>query len=152
MLSTSIKSYLDNHNISYKTVSHPRAYTALQCAQAAHIKGGNFAKSVVVKLDGKFVLVEIPAHLRLDLDEFKKETRAKDAEIAHEYEFQDKFSDCEIGAIPLLGELYGMDVYLADSLAHQEWLAFNAGNHNELLKINSKDFLALVHPKTLSYC
>lgn len=143
---------MNNHDVAYKTISHPRAYTASQCAQAAHIKGNYFAKSVVVKLDGKFVLVAIPANIRLDLDLLKKETQAKHAEIAQEFEFQDKFIDCEVGAIPLLGELYGMDVYLADSLAHKEWLVFNAGNHSQLLKIKSEDFLNLVHPKTLSQC
>ncbi len=152
MLSSGIRKYMTTHHVKYETISHSRAYTALQCAQAAHIKGGYFAKSVVVKLDNKFVLVAIPANVRLDIEQFKKETQAKHAEIAHETEFQDKFSDCEIGAIPLFGELYGMDVYLAESLTHKEWLAFNAGNHNELLKIKSEDFLNLVHPKTLSYC
>lgn len=152
MISPNIRKYLHNHDVKFKTISHPRAYTALQCAQGAHIKGGFFAKSVVVKLDDKFVLVAIPANIRLDLEQLKKTTKAKHAELAHEYEFQDKFADCEIGAIPLLGELYGMDVYLADSLAHKEWLAFNAGNHNQLIKIKGEDFLNLVHPKTLPNC
>lgn len=143
---------MHNHDIAYKTISHSRAYTASQCAQAAHIKGNCFAKSIVVKLDGKLALVAIPAHIRLDLDQFKRETQAKHVEIAKEFEFQDKFTDCEVGAIPLFGELYGMDVYLADSLAHKEWLVFNAGNHNQLLKIRGKDFLNLVHPKALSQC
>ncbi|WP_231950200.1 aminoacyl-tRNA deacylase [Legionella lansingensis] len=143
---------MKNHHIAYKTISHPRAYTASQCAQAAHIKGNYFAKSVVVKLDGKFAIIAIPANIRLDLDRLKKETGAEHAEIAKEFEFQSKFTDCEVGAIPLFGELYDMDVYLADSLAHKEWLVFNAGNHNQLLKVKSEDFLNLVHPKTLSQC
>ncbi len=143
---------MHNHDIAYKTISHSRAYTASQCAQAAHIEGNCFAKSIVVKLDGKFALVAIPAHIRLDLDQLKRETQAKHVEIAKEFEFQDRFTDCEVGAIPLFGELYGMDVYLADSLAHKEWFVFNAGNHNQLLKIRSEDFLNLVHPKALSQC
>ncbi|KTD73452.1 aminoacyl-tRNA deacylase [Legionella tucsonensis] len=152
MLSPSIRKYMHNHDIAYKTISHSRAYTASQCAQAAHIEGNCFAKSIVVKLDGKFALVAIPAHIRLDLDQLKRETQAKHVEIAKEFEFQDRFTDCEVGAIPLFGELYGMDVYLADSLAHKEWFVFNAGNHNQLLKIRSEDFLNLVHPKALSQC
>lgn len=152
MLSPSLRKYMDNHDVAYKTISHPRAYTASQCAQAAHIKGDSFAKAVVVKLDGRFILVAIPANIRLNLALLKKETKAKHVKIAHEFEFQDKFTGCEIGAIPPLGPLYGMDVYLADSLAHQEWIVFNAGNHNELLQMKSKDFLNLIHPKTLSQC
>ncbi|MCW8418897.1 YbaK/EbsC family protein [Fluoribacter dumoffii] len=152
MLSSSIKNYMKSHNIPYKTISHPRAYTASQCAQGAHIKGDHFAKSVVVKRDGKFVLVAIPANIRLNLEHFKQKTHAKHVEIPQEWEFQNQFIDCEIGAIPLLGELYSMDVYLDDGLAHQEWLVFNAGNHNQLLKVKNKDFLNLVHPKIFSQC
>lgn len=72
MLTPSIREYMHSHDIAYKTISHPRAYTASQCAQAAHIKGNCFAKSIVVKLDGKFALVAIPAHARLDLNLLKK--------------------------------------------------------------------------------
>ncbi|KTC79806.1 aminoacyl-tRNA deacylase [Legionella cherrii] len=152
MLSLSLRKYMKDHDIAYKTINHPRAYTASQCAQGAHIKGDYFAKSVIVKLDGKFVLIAIPANVRLDLEQLKNETHAKQVEIAKEFEFQDKFADCEVGALPIFGELYGMDVYLADSLAHKEWLVFNAGNHTQLLKIKCNDFLNLVHPKTLSQC
>lgn len=150
MLSPSIINYMNSHNVVYKTINHPREYTASQCAQAAHIKNEHFAKSVIVKLDGQFILVAIPANTRLDLDQLKKETHARHTKIANEFEFQDKFTDCEVGAIPLLGELYGMDVYLADSLTHKEWLVFNAGNHNQLIKIKTTDFLNLVHPKIIS--
>ncbi|MBN9228554.1 MULTISPECIES: aminoacyl-tRNA deacylase [Legionella] len=152
MLSLSIRKYMKDHDIAYETINHPKAYTASQCAQGAHIKRNNFAKSVIVKLDGKFVLVAIPANIRLNLEQLKKEAHAKRAEIAQEFEFQDRFKDCEIGALPIFGELYGMDVYLADSLAHKEWLVFNAGNHDQLLKIKCIDFLNLIHPKTLSQC
>ncbi len=149
MLSPKLKSYLKKHDIKYETISHANAITASETAQAAHISGKQLAKSVAVKIDGKMTLVALPSNRRLNVREFRDATKANNVEIMHEYEFQNKFDECEVGAMPPLGDLYNVDIYLADSLAQQKWIAFNAGNHHELLKMRAKDYLELVHPKIL---
>jgi Ala-tRNA(Pro) deacylase len=149
MITSHIKNYLKSHDVSYKTIAHPQTYTASQAAQSAHVSGKYFAKSVIVKLDGKYAMATIPANERLNLDSLKSAAHAKEAKIVHEYEFKDKFDDCEIGAMPPFGELYKMDVYMADSLAQQKWLVFNGGTHNELLKLSSNDYMYLENPKIL---
>lgn len=152
MLSREIKHYLKEHSIPYSVISHSTAYTAAQTAQSAHVSGKNLAKVIVVKMDGKFSLIALPAHEQLDLQTLKKETKCKNIEIAHEYEFSDKFLGCEVGAMPPFGELFGMEVYAAESLKNQNWIAFNGGNHNDLIQMSCTDFLKLVHPKFLSAC
>lgn len=147
-----IKDYLKDHNVSYATISHTPAFTASQIAQAAHIPGKHLGKSVIVKLDDKLAMVLLPAHQRLDFKRLQESTQAQKVELAHEFDFDDTFHDCELGAMPPFGELYGLDVYLADSLSHIDWVAFNAGTHDELLRLSMKDFLALVHPKLLPRC
>ena len=147
-----LKQYLKQHKIDFTTIKHSPAYTASQIAQAAHVPGRWLAKVVVVKLDGTFAMAVLPASHRLDLAEIKQQSKAKSVEIAHEYEFKDKFPHCDLGAMPPVGELYDMDVYLADSLADQEWLAFNAGTHTELIQVKAKDFLKWAHPKSLHHC
>ncbi len=147
-----LKRYLTDNKIDYTTIKHSTAYTASQIAQAAHIPGKWLAKVVVVKLDGNFAMAVIPAHQRLDLAELKKAAKAKIADIAHEYEFKDKFPGCDLGAMPPIGDLFDMDIYLADSLADQEWLAFNGGTHEELIQVKAKEFLKWIHPKALHHC
>lgn len=149
MLSPKIESYLKDHDVEYETVVHSNAITASETAQVSHISGKQLAKSVAVKVDGKVSLVAIPANRRLNIRDFREATHANNVEVMHEYEFQNKFDDCEIGAMPPLGELYNVDIYLADSLAKQNWIAFNGGNHQELLKMSSQDYIDLVHPKIL---
>lgn len=144
-----ILDYLKEHNINFSTINHTPAYTASQIAQTAHVPGRKMAKCVMVKLDGKLTIVLIPAHQRIDLENIKKQARAQLVELAHEYEFSDKFPNCELGAMPPFGELFNMNVFIADSLSHQDWLAFNAGSHSELIKMDMKDFLKLVHPQLL---
>jgi Ala-tRNA(Pro) deacylase len=56
------------------------------------------------------------------------------------------FPDCEVGAMPPLGNLYDLKVYVDKSLAADEQIAFNAGTHAELIQIAYRDFERLVRP------
>lgn len=150
MLSHELKHYLDEHDIAYDTISHTTSYTASQTAQSAHIPGKRLAKVVIAKIDGELAMVALPACAQLDLKSLQTSAGAKQVELAHEYEFTDKFPDCDVGAMPPIGEMYGMDVYLADSLSHEDWIAFNGGTHTDLLQMSTKDFLKLVHPKLIT--
>ena len=138
--------YLDDHQICYTTITHSPAFTAQEIAQAAHIPGHELAKTVIVKLDDKLVEVVLPASQKLDLDKLKAATGAVKAELATEIEFERCFPDCEVGAMPPCGNLYNMEVYVAPSLGHERKIAFNAGNHSELICMNYKDYEQLVHP------
>lgn len=152
MLANTFKDYLDKKSVRYEEIPHLPAYTAAETAQAAHIKGRHMAKVVIVKLDGKLAMTVLPANKHIDLDMLKKVGHSDDVEIAHEYEFSDKFEDCEVGAMPPFGELYGMDVFLADSLSHQDWVAFNCGSHSELITMDNESFLKLVRPEIIPEC
>lgn len=144
--------FLKRRKINFSTINHTPAYTASQTAQTAHISGKNMAKIVIVKLDGRLTMVVMPAHARVDFNNLRDQTKARKVELAHEYEFSDKFPGCELGAMPPLGEMYNMQVIVADSLSHQPWLAFNAGSHSELIRMSTEDFLQMVHPKLLPQC
>lgn len=147
----SIKEYLKNHEVKYSTVEHTPAYTAPEIAANSHISGKLLAKVVIVKLDGKFAMIVEPSNQLVNLDLLKDQIGAKKIELASEYEFKDKFPDCELGAMPPFGELYDMDVYVAESLTKDGQIAFNAGTHTELIKMKYRDFEKLVHPKILKH-
>ena len=139
--------FLDSHKIRYITMRHSQAYTAQEVAQSAHIHGLEFAKTVVVKLDGKQALAALPAPEKIDLDLMATAAGAEKAELATEKEFEASFPDCETGAMPPVGNLFDMDVYLEEEMASNEKITFNAGTHTELVQISMKDFLSLVNPK-----
>ena len=67
--------------------------------------------------------------------------------LASEEDFKDRFPECEVGAMPPFGNIYGMDVYVAASLAEDEEIAFNAGTHTELIRLDYQDFERLVQPR-----
>ena len=93
----------------------------------------------------------IPGSYKIDLHILKEMLGNENIRIASEYEFVDKFPECEIGAMPPFGNLYDMEVYAAGSLAEDEEIAFNAGTHTELIKMSYKDFERLVHPKVIEF-
>jgi Ala-tRNA(Pro) deacylase len=146
-----LKEYLDNMNVKYATINHPVAYTSQQIASVTHIKGKELAKTVMVKIDGKMAMVVLPASYKVDLDLVKIATGANIISLATEAEFQNMFSDCEAGAMPPFGNLYGIDVYAEEKLAEDEEIVFNACSHRELIKLEYKDFKRLVKPKMGRY-
>lgn len=146
-----LKEYLDDHNVEYITINHSRAFTAQTIAAKAHIPGKKLAKSVIIMMDGKMVMAVLPASYRVDFPQLKIALGANKVELAHEYEFKTKFPDCELGAMPPFGNLYGVDVYVAKSLAEDEEIAFNACTHSLLIKMRYEDFDRLVKPKILTF-
>lgn len=144
-----LKDFLDGEGVKYVTVTHSVAYTAQEIAARAHVRGKNLAKTVVVKLDGKIAMVVLPATFKIDFELLEKASGAKEIELASEREFKDMFPDCELGAMPPFGNLYGFDVYVAKTLTEGEEIAFNAGSHTELLKLPYADFERLVKPKVV---
>ncbi len=148
---TKLKEYLDSNNIKYVTISHSPAYTAQGVAAAAHISGRELAKTVIVWVEGKPAMVVLPASARVNFALLKEVIGSDNVELAHEQEFRDYFPDCDLGAMPPFGNLYGIDVYVSERLAEQEEIAFNACTHTEIVKMSYSDFESLVHPKILRF-
>jgi Ala-tRNA(Pro) deacylase len=120
-------------------------------AASAHVPGKALAKTVIIKIDGKMAMAVLPANRKVVVQDLREITGAERVQFATEVEFKNLFPDCETGAMPPFGNLYGMDVYVAPSLAEDEEIAFNAGTHTELIKMSYKDFERLVKPKVLSF-
>ena len=146
-----LKEFLDKNKVKYVSMSHSTAYTAQEIAASAHIPGKELAKTVVVKLDGKMAMAVLPASYRIDFDLLKRASGANEATLAGEREFKDTFPGCEVGAMPPFGNLYDMDVYVAESLAEDEEIAFNAGSHTELIRLPYEDFERLVKPIVVKF-
>ncbi|OGU15677.1 MAG: deacylase [Gemmatimonadetes bacterium RIFCSPLOWO2_12_FULL_68_9] len=144
-----LKEFLDQQGVKYVTITHSPAYSANEIAASAHIKGKELAKTVIVKLDGKMAMAVLPSSDRVDFELLKRAAGATQVELADEREFRDLFPDCELGAMPPFGNLYDMEVLASKRLAEDEEIAFNAGSHDQLIRLGYGDFERLVRPKTV---
>ena len=146
-----LKEFLDEQNIKYVTISHSPAYTAQEIAARAHVPGKEIAKTVLVKMEGKLVMAVLPGSFKINFESLKNVLGSQNVRLADEHEFKDKFPDCEVGAMPPFGNLYGVEVFVASSLAEDEEIAFNACSHSQLIKMAYSDYERLVNPIRLQF-
>ena len=146
-----LKAFLDEHRVRYVTMSHSSVYTAQEIAAATHVPGKALAKTVMIKVDGVMKMAVLPAAYKVDLERLKEAVGASTVALATEAEFKGLFPDCEIGAMPPFGNLYGLPVLLAETLTENEEIAFNAGSHTEVVKLAFADFERLVKPTVLKF-
>ena len=146
-----LKAYLDENKVRYVTIIHSPAYTSQEVAASAHVPGKELAKTVMVKVNGKMAMAVLPASFRVDFKTLRDLTGSQQIALATEAEFKDLFPECEAGAMPPFGNLWGMDVYVASRLADDEEIAFNAGSHIELMRLPYRDFERLVKPKVVEF-
>ncbi len=141
-----LREFLEENRIKFVTMSHSQAFTAQEIAAAAHIPGREIAKTVMVKLDGELAMVVLPATDQVSIPRLKQATGAGEVELASEDEFSDRFPNCETGAMPPFGNLWGLTVFVDEHLREDEQIAFNAGSHTELVKLSYADYERLVDP------
>lgn len=144
-----LRDLLENQKVKYSSIMHSPAFTAQEVAASAHISGKQLAKTVIVKADGQFAMVVLPANSHIDFAKLKKALHAEKVDLASESEFKDKFAGCEVGAMPPFGNMYEMPVYLSSELKQQDQILFNAGSHSELMQMSVHDFERLVRPQIL---
>jgi len=143
-------SFLIDNEVDFHLRTHAAAFAARDVAFKAGWPRRMFAKAVIVKLDGKAAMAVLPAHSKVDCSLLGTSAGAATATLASEAEFQALFPDCEPGAIPPLGNLYGLPVYVAGSLIRADTIAFNAGSHTEVVTMPFDDYRRLVAPQ-ISY-
>lgn len=104
-------------------------------------------KVVVVKIDGRLALAAIPATHDLDTQRLRIAAGAKEAELASEREFLNAFPGCQLGTMPPIGGPFGMDTYMERELAKEQFIAFNAGTHSDVIAMAFNDYRHVAHPK-----
>jgi Ala-tRNA(Pro) deacylase len=138
-----LKDYLEGLNLAYEVISHVHAPSAMRTAEAAHVPGDQVAKSVLLGDEDSYLLAVIPSTYRLELPRLNQLT-ARHLEFIPEDEIEAAFSDCERGAIPPVGQAYGIETVVESDLVRQEAVYFESGDHEHLIKMSGKDFRTLM--------
>lgn len=146
-----LRTFLDDAGVNYTTIPHRLSYTARETAAVSRTPPIELAKTVIVKIDGEMAMAVLAASRHVDLSLLKSFTGAQHVSFAKESDFKSRFPDCEIGAMPPFGNLFGMRVYVDEGLMKDKEIAFNAGSHMELVRVSSSDFARLVKPTIVSF-
>ncbi len=142
-----VQDYLDQSGVHYHLSRHDTTYTAQDLAAAEHIPGRLVIKPVVVKADGEFVLCALPASYRIDLDTLRNQLQVTDLELASEGEIEKMFPECELGAEPPIGCMFGLTTLMDESLIADDRVTFQAGTHQDAVTMSLADYRKVAHPE-----
>ncbi|MBF8248972.1 MAG: YbaK/prolyl-tRNA synthetase associated region [Bacteroidetes bacterium] len=141
--------YLDSNKVEYRVMEHSLAYSAHEVAVSTLVPERELAKAILVSVDGRFWMTALRADYRVNTQMIKRAFGSKQVHLAHEEDLESLFPDCQIGAMPPLGNLYGLPVMVDESLAEDEEIVFNACTHTRVIRMKFKDFKELVKPVIL---
>ena len=142
-----LQTFLDERGVSYQTLDHPESYTAQETAGVLHVPGKELAKVVILKADDQFAMAVLPAPFKVDLDALAYAVGADHAELATESEIRRLFPDCEVGAMPPFGNLYGLPVWADVHLREDAEIIFEAGTHRDAVRMRESDFERAARPR-----
>lgn len=141
---------LEQRGIPFERTIHSPTYTAQGLAAEEHVSGYAVAKPVIVKSKDGFLICVVPACMHLDMEILGCVLQDDSVQLATEAEMTDKFPDCELGAEPPVGEMFGMETFMDESLRDEEYLVFQSGTHTEAIKVRRTDYEELAHPRVES--
>ncbi len=141
-IAETVNTYLYRHHIPYELMCHPKTYSCHETAIATHVKEQYIAKAVIVRDDKGYAVVVIPASDWLGLQAVNEQL-GRNFSLAEESEIRDLFNDCDAGAIPPIGQAYGLETYLDEQLTSLANVYFEAGDHETLVRVNCGVFRSL---------
>ena len=143
--------FLDKSAVDYEVAKHKPVFTSQRLAAETHEPGKYVAKPVIVKVDDKYIVCVLPACCKIDLRKLKSQLGAGSVELAQEDEIGIIFEDCELGAEPPFGNLYGLPTIMDEAMEKDDHIMFQAGTHGTAIRITMSDYRRLVEPKVLKF-
>ena len=152
MISTKLQAFLDDAGVRYTRHSHRPAYTSQEIAQSVHVPGREMVKSVILKVDeGLLLMTVLSADDAVNLDILREEIPCRVLRLATEREFSDTFPTCKPGAMPPFGNIFDVPVYCESNLSRNRDIEFNAGTHDETIRMAFADYRRLVEPEMVHF-
>ncbi|HHT9120022.1 MAG TPA: aminoacyl-tRNA deacylase [Candidatus Hypogeohydataceae bacterium YC41] len=146
-----LKEFLDKSKVPYKLSTHQEVYTAQEVAHSLHVKGQYLAKVVMIKSKDKLVMTVLPASHKVNIEKIKTLLKDPETRLATEAEFKTAFPDCDVGAMPPIGHLYGLELYADKALTQDPEIIFQAGSHVETIRMKYSDWEKLAKPKIAEF-
>ena len=142
-MARSVREHLDQAGIDYDVLQHAHSDSSRQTAHRAHVAPAQLAKAILTRDDNDYLLCVIPADYKLVFSWLNGAMHSS-YQLASESELCYFFDDCEIGAVPALGQAYGCKVIWDERLADQKDIFLESGDHENLVHVDQCGFMALM--------
>jgi Ala-tRNA(Pro) deacylase len=147
----SLDRFLNENHVRYTCYNHRPTFTAQETAEVMHVSGHELVKTVLLNVDGRMVMAVLPACELIDFELFKAQVGAKHVSLATEQEIVNLAPLCDRGSLPPIGNLYGIEVIVASTVAADEVICFSGGTHTEDIRMSYDDWECLVQPRVMSF-
>jgi len=138
-----VQDYIAAHDLPWDPVAHRISNSCMEAARFADVPPDRLAKAVVLEDRDGYVVAVVPANHRVDLSELAEKLH-RDLSLASEREVQGLFSDCAPGAVPPVGEAYGIPTVWEKCLAEKPDVYFEGGDHHTLVHMSGPHFYELM--------
>lgn len=142
-IAMTLKDYLSRNGVEYQVLVHPRTGSSPETARVAHVPGDRLAKTVVLEDENGYLVAVVPSTYRVRLGELSRQLQ-RHLRLASEQEFASLFKDCDLGAIPPIGQAYGLSTVIEEDLVRKPDIYFEAGDHEELIHVTGEQFMRLM--------
>ena len=142
-----LQEYLKQHEIKYRLITHPHSEFSMETAERAHVSGDALAKGVLLQDMDDYLLVVLPSDYHVQLDSLRQ-WLDRQVDLAGEADLAKLFPDCEPGAVPPIGHVYGITTLWDPntSLGTLDEVYFEAGDHEHLVRVTGERFHELMAP------
>ncbi len=151
MIPQGLEEYLKKSHVDYEVRHHPPTMTAEELAQRENVDGHEVAKVVVMRENGQYYMMVLPASYFIDMEMVRQTTGHPHLQMAPEEDLRALFPDCEMGAMPPMGTLYNMPVYVEQDLTIDNTIEFNGGTHEDAIRMKYADYQGMVHPQVTHF-
>jgi Ala-tRNA(Pro) deacylase len=142
-ISVTLKDFLDQQQVAFELIPHPHTGSSMETVQQARVPGNRLAKAVIIKEDDNYSMVIVPSVEHVDLA-LLRQNFGHGVELATESELRELFPDCAIDALPPIGAAWGLDTYLDECLLDEPEVFFEAGDHEDLVRMSGDQFQQLL--------
>jgi Ala-tRNA(Pro) deacylase len=146
-----VREFLETRGVNYEHIPHRATFEAQRLAEVVAVSGYEVAKTVLLRVDGAYMLAVLPAPMMVDLDLACENLRAENVQLASEAEFNRIFPDCETGAIPPFGSQYGLKTIVEETLTEDDEIVFQGNTHEDAFRIRFADFQRLEDPLIIRF-
>ena len=143
---TDLLRYLNSNKVDFQVLEHDPAFSAHEVALATHVPASEMAKAIVVRVDDHLWMAVLRSDQRINQQMIRRTFGAKNVHLVHEEDLEQLFPDCQLGAMPPFGHLYGLPVMVEEGLAEDDEIVFNACTHTKSIRMKYKDFRRLAKP------
>ena len=142
-----LRKFLDDNEVNYSVIHHKRDFTARETAEDTQTPDREFAKSVFIAVDGTYAVAVLRGDDLLAVERLREAIGASGIELASEEEMEELCPDCEVGAAPPFGNLWGLPVFASSGLEGDQYITFNGGAHDKAVRLSLEDYRRLVQPR-----